>query len=189
MKFLTQGMGEPEISATKRTDRVDRMINLFMKLKRHPSRNRNYALKFFILEILNLFNVLSQIFVIDKFLGGKFLNYGVEMLGSWENFNNHDYDPMAYVFPKVTKCVFKTHSINADITPHDALCVLSLNIVNEKIYLLMWLWLIALTCVSAIAVFYRMAAVMFPSLRTYLLFKLGSNKWSHVADICREGKY
>ena len=100
------------------------MISLFSKLKRNPTRNRNYALKFFLLEIVNMFNVLAQIFVIDKFLGGKFLNYGVEMFGSMENFNNHDYDPMAFVFPKVTKCIFKTHSINSDIT----VSVFSLNL-------------------------------------------------------------
>ena len=38
---------------------------------------------------------------------------------------------------------------------HDALCLLPLNIVNEKIYLCMWVWLIFLAAASGLAVIYR----------------------------------
>ena len=42
---------------------------------------------------------------------------------------------------------------------HDALCLLPLNIVNEKIYLCMWVWLIFLAAASGLAVIYRSVVI------------------------------
>ena len=39
---------------------------------------------------------------------------------------------------------------------HDALCILPLNIVNEKIYIFLWFWLLLLGCLSTLVVAYRL---------------------------------
>ena len=65
--------------------------------------------------------------------------------------------------------------------------MLPLNIVNEKIYLVMWMWMIMLAVGSALAVFYRLTCIIFPQFRTYML-SLTSNKWSVAADVCRGGE-
>ena len=80
---------------------------------------------------------------------------------------------MDEVFPKMAKCQFNRHGPGGGIqvsiyykwttyespcySPqnHDALCLLPLNIVNEKIYLCMWVWLIFLAAASGLAVIYR----------------------------------
>ena len=49
-------------------------------------------------------------------------------------------DPMAKVFPKVTKCSFHKYGPSGTIEIRDGLCVLPLNIINEKIYILLWFW-------------------------------------------------
>lgn len=187
IKFFTKGMGEPETSASVRMDRVHRLKELFQKFQQQPNRNRNYAIKFLFFEIINLVNVIVQIFFINKFLGGRFLKYGVNLLDFY-NDNYNGLDPMGDVFPKVTKCTFRTHSIVADIIDHDAICVLSLNIVNEKVYLVMWLWLIVLAVMSGLTVIYRLAVILVPQLRQYMLWT-GNNKWKHVADTCKNGQY
>jgi hypothetical protein len=47
-------------------------------------------------------------------------------------------DPMAKVFPKLTKCTFYKYGFSGTVEKKDGLCVLPLNIINEKIYILVW---------------------------------------------------
>ena len=49
---------------------------------------------------------------------------------------------MAKVFPKLTKCTFHKYGPSGTIEIKDGLCVLPLNILNEKIYILLWFWLV-----------------------------------------------
>jgi hypothetical protein len=37
------------------------------------------------------------------------------------------------VFPRLTKCTFYNYGSSGTIQAHDALCVLALNIINEKV--------------------------------------------------------
>ena len=41
-------------------------------------------------------------------------------------------DPMAKVFPKVSKCTFHKYGPSGTIVNHDGLCILPINIINEK---------------------------------------------------------
>ena len=88
-----------------------------------------YVYKFILCELLNLVNVLGQMWLMDVFFNGQFTTYGLEVRQSWRCFSNHlkyfnDFklplkvvrlagqnieeraDPMARVFPKMTKCTF-----------------------------------------------------------------------------------
>ena len=51
-------------------------------------------------------NVVGQIFLVDKFLGGEFRRYGLEVANFLELDPEQRYDPMYRVFPKITKCTF-----------------------------------------------------------------------------------
>eukprot|EP00092_Neocalanus_flemingeri_P075251 GFUD01093199.1.p1 GENE.GFUD01093199.1~~GFUD01093199.1.p1 ORF type:complete len:449 (+),score=85.56 GFUD01093199.1:92-1348(+) len=184
IKFCTKDMKEMVLDDDVRLKRVDRLNLDYSKFK---GKNNHYAAKFFFCEIINLMNVIFQIFYINKFIGGKFLDYGSRIL----DYNKHidtQTDPMDDVFPKMTKCQFNRHGPGGDINNHDALCLLPLNIVNEKIYLVMWLWLITLAVASALAVIYRATCVVVPGVRTYMLWG-ETSKWSHIADVCKDGHY
>ena len=63
---------------------------------------------------MNLVNVICQILVIDHFIGGRFLDYGLQI---WR-YNQHidiGLDPMVEIFPKMTKCQFNRHGPGGDI--------------------------------------------------------------------------
>ena len=64
-------------------------------------------------------------------------------------------DPMARVFPKMTKCTFHKFGPSGTVEKFDGLCVLPLNIINEKIYVFLWFWFIILTVVTGMQVIYR----------------------------------
>ena len=44
-------------------------------------------------------------------------------------------DPMARIFPRVTKCTFKKFGPSGTLQTHDSLCVLPVNIINEVTFL------------------------------------------------------
>ena len=74
-------------------------------------------------------------------------------------------DPMNMVFPKVTKCTFHKYGPSGTITRHDGLCILALNIINEKIFVFLWFWFVVLAVISAAAVLYRVATLASLALR------------------------
>ena len=58
---------------------------------------------------------------------------------------------------RLTKCTFHKFGTSGELEKHDALCILPLNIFNEKIYIFLWFWMLALTSLTSIVVIYRCA--------------------------------
>lgn len=84
---------------------------------------------------------------------------------------------MVAIFPRMTKCTFHKYGSSGSLQKHDALCVLALNILNEKIYIFLWFWLIVLAVMSGIVLLYSSALVVLPSVRELVLkwhFRVGS---------------
>jgi innexin len=139
-----------------------------------------------------LFQV-GQIFLLDMFLGGAFRNYGAAVAAFTHipriPANMVDFaavNPMDQFFPKLTKCWLKSYGPTGTLQLKDRLCVLPLNIVNEKIFVILWFWLIFLTFVSTLAVLFRILVLSFPPLRTALIMaQLRYIKRSVVARIIR----
>ncbi|XP_037082030.1 innexin inx2-like [Pollicipes pollicipes] len=65
--------------------------------------------------------------------------------------------PMTEVFPKLTKCNFQLVGGSGSVESIDSICVMALNILNEKIYLLLWFWLVLLAAASVLAFAWRCA--------------------------------
>ena len=57
-------------------------------------------------------------------------------------------DPMTRVFPRMTKCIYKKFGASGTIQTHDALCMLPINVINEKIYVFLWYWLVLLATLT-----------------------------------------
>ena len=73
-------------------------------------------------------------FLMDRFFDGTFLTFGIEVISFAERDQEDRIDPMVYIFPRMTKCTFHKFGTSGEIEKHDAMCILPLNIVNEKIY-------------------------------------------------------
>jgi hypothetical protein len=113
--------------------------------------------------------VVGNIFFVDKFLGHTFLNYGTQVI-EFSNTNQDDRtDPMIAIFPRMTKCLFHTYGPSGTIQRHDALCILPLNILNEKIFIFLWFWFIILSVLSSLALLYSIAIALYPPIREAVL--------------------
>lgn len=116
-------------------------------------------------------------FLIDSFLGGEFFSYGTKVLALSQMDQEDRIDPMVAVFPRVTKCTFHKYGPSGSMQTHDALCILALNILNEKIYIFLWFWFIILGIISGMALAYSIAVITLPSIRETILlrrFKFGT---------------
>ena len=106
----------------------------------------------------------------DRFFDGAFLTFGLEVIAFAEQDQEDRLDPLIYVFPRMTKCTFHKFGTSGEVEKHDALCLLPLNIVNEKVYIFLWFWFILLTVLSFLVIVYRFIIVISPKMRAYLLY-------------------
>jgi len=166
LKMLVQDMNVPIIDDDAKEDRKKILVDYFAT-NRH--NHEFYAFKFFFCELLNFANVLGQIYFMDMFLGGEFTTYGSDVVRMSEMDPQDRTDPMARVFPKMTKCEFHKFGSSGTVEKLDALCVLPLNIINEKIYVFLWFWFVVVSLITGIQVIYRSIVLFSPKMREMLL--------------------
>lgn len=112
---------------------------------------------------MNLINVLWVIFCTNLFLGGHFYTLGFHF---WNEDFKGKMDVLDFVFPKVTKCNFYKYGPSGSIQKHDVLCVMALNVMNEKIFTFLWFWYVLLLIVTVLALIWRLITVLFHSRST-----------------------
>ncbi|GAB6025501.1 hypothetical protein CHUAL_011240 [Chamberlinius hualienensis] len=163
VKSLLLGLDIPIMKNKEvKTTKVQLLADFLVKTIGH---HRLYAGGYLFCELLNFINVISQLFITDAFLGGEFTTYGPEVI-KYANMNEANRtDPMIEIFPRITKCGFKQYGPSGDIQYHDALCVLPINIINEKIFIFMWFWFVILSIVSGLVIIYRIPLLFSSNLR------------------------
>jgi hypothetical protein len=166
IRMLVLDLNCPIVEEQAKNDRKKLLIEYFLTNLHHQDF---YAIKFFFCEVLNFANVIGQIYFMDTFLGGEFTTYGADVVRFTELEPEDRVDPMAKVFPKVTKCTFHKYGASGTVQKIDGLCVLPLNIVNEKIMVFIWFWFVILAVLSGLALLYRLAVVLRAQTRLYLL--------------------
>ncbi|KAL7647303.1 UNVERIFIED_CONTAM: hypothetical protein RMT77_000898 [Armadillidium vulgare] len=139
---------------------------------RTMKQHSRYAISFLFVEIFGVFIAILNLFLTNAFLGGEFFSFGpaaVKYLQSPAyDFNN----PLNEVFPKVGKCTWYKYGPTGTIQVHDAMCVLPLNIVNEKTYICLWVVYITTAVVTSIILIYHTIMFLIRGIRERLLLRL-----------------
>lgn len=180
LKKLTKKIPDAFASEKKYAEAIHSVLS-YMQLCQKT--NLRYGLSYVSFEILNLVNVVGQAYLMDCFLGGEFFTYGLQVIAFTEWSQELRYDPMIKRFPRVTKCTFRNFGPSGDVQKTDHMCLLSVNIINEKIYLFLWFWFVVLTVVTIAALFYRVGVLLnvqhfrYRSL-TYQGFAPGKTLWN-----------
>jgi len=131
---------------------------------------RTYFMTFVVFEVVYLFLGIAVFYSLDRFLDGQFMTYGLDAFehfkGKTELTEITDNDtkrtvqfplnPMCSVFPTVVSCTIKTFAVVKDAKDtKNTICMLGQNIMNQKIFLVLWLWFTILWCVSVCQIIYR----------------------------------
>jgi len=134
-------------------------------------------------EFANLAVVVASLVLTNVFLGGEFWQFGTESIQwQWQE-EQERLDPLSRVFPKMTKCDFHMYGPSGTLQNVDALCVLGVNALNEKIFLVLWFWLLLLLIVSLLQLLVRSALLLHPSWRiSFLRLSL----WPDMPSIAAE---
>ena len=150
----------------KTTKRIQHILRLYMKGNWHF----RYAAALCACEALNFAVVVIVWTQTDYFLNGTFSSYGSDFYthfhalitdGTNAPGGTDGTNPMESVFPKVTKCTFHTFGFSGTQQKVDGLCVLMLNIINEKVYYFLWFWYIVLGVISIGMIIRRSLMVFF----------------------------
>eukprot|EP00088_Acartia_fossae_P035740 TRINITY_DN36869_c0_g1_i1.p1 TRINITY_DN36869_c0_g1~~TRINITY_DN36869_c0_g1_i1.p1 ORF type:complete len:424 (-),score=70.36 TRINITY_DN36869_c0_g1_i1:104-1375(-) len=167
---------------------VEKFVKYFKSIFHH---NNWYFAHFVFCEFLNFALFSVQFYLTDMFLGYKFKWYG------WEVINYYSYtqrerndpnlmirDPMCAVFPTQVSCTIPNVGAAGGNQDHNGLCVLSQNIINEKIYLALWFWYSFLGPVSIFFIFFRLMTILFDGVRFSLIYKTIRHKYDDDVRKC-----
>jgi len=149
----------------------------------HISYNRAHSIVFILCEILNFVMVLFNFWFTNCFLSNTFHNYGPRVLGFLNGDPDSEFNPMNQVFPKVAKCDFHKYGPSGNIVRYDIMCVLALNIINEKIYFFLWFWFVFLSVIGGLQLIYRAMLLFMPRLRRALLRRHVSPNFRRSIDM------
>ena len=166
MEMLVLDLKNPVLGEQKAKECVKLVVDYFTA---NMHSHNFYAITFFLCEILNFVNVVAQIYLVDFFLGGQFTTYGLDVIGITEIEPQYRSDPMSKVFPKMAKCTFHKFGPSGTSETIDGLCLLPLNMINEKMYIFLWFWFISLSTITGFYLIYRSAVIFSPQFRLYLL--------------------
>lgn len=129
-----------------------------------------WARKLVMVDSLNLINILCNIFFVDWYLGNKFLTYGFHTLEyRLKSILERGLDPFDVIFPKMTKCSLNTFGPSGTVQTFDALCIMTVNVLNEKVYLLVWFVFLFLSVFTLIHHTIALIIICFPKLRKSFL--------------------
>ena len=140
-------------------------------------RHGNYLMvAYLFVKLLYLFNAIGQLFLLDYFLGIEYHMYGIHAAARL--LKGEDWT-MSERFPRVTLCNFQ---IRHQSRVHDYVvqCALTINLFNEKIFIITWFWLVFVAIISALNTLQWFArALYWPGQLHYVKKKLRAYEVSH----------
>ena len=158
LSLLLQNLGENTLNNGSESTKERRSV-IVRYILRNIRTHNVYVYKFIFCEFLNLVNIIGQIFLMDLFFGGQFTTYGLEVLSIANTDMESRVDPMAKIFPKVTKCTFPKYGPSGTVQNIDGGCILPINIINEKIYVFLWFWYLGIAIWSCIFFCFRLVTI------------------------------
>ncbi|ESO11487.1 hypothetical protein HELRODRAFT_132794, partial [Helobdella robusta] len=99
---------------------------------------------YIVVKILYLTNSVGQLFLLDKFLGVEFYTFGYHVLTFL--IANRQWTPTDR-FPHVTMCDFRIRQ-STNVHQYTVQCVLPINIFNEKVFTVIWFWLVIVAAIT-----------------------------------------
>ena len=159
IKHLRMDLFDPSLDGEKKVEQLKKLTDYFVKYR---GRHHLYGLRYFYVVVFNALHVLVDIIVTHYILNRNFLTYGWNYTFSSKMNRMRIQDQ---VFPKMSKCNLHLFGPSGTRQRWDGFCVLPMNILNEKMFLVLWYWYFVLLILSFISVFYWFYHMMSPKYR------------------------
>lgn len=177
MKYFGKGTRSRNIDNVEQTK--DRLIKYFKK--RVSKKYAVYLGGFIGCEILNLFVVIAHFYITDRFLNQRYLTFGWDM---WQYYSlpideqkvQWVVNPMCRTFPRVASCNYFRFGPGGDQEKINAICILALNMINDKVFALIWWWCCSLSCLGVLRLIYSAILASSAYLR-FQVFNLRVNRY------------
>ena len=133
-----------------------------------------YYYGFIFCEILNLLVTVIAYFLTNRFLAGRYLDYGIRVFQYYqfppeEKERTGVQNPMCYTFPRIASCDWHRFGSAGEQENINAICVLALNIINDKVFLIIWWWYYILFFLGISRLIFRIVQINSVRLRFYMI--------------------
>jgi len=136
-----------------------------------------YYFTFVFCEMLNVVLLIVIWSITDQFLSGNFHNYGSEVYGELVSgeygelakIADNQFNVMCNAFPTAISCTFNTTGTGASTQSDNGICILSQNILNQKVYLILWFWYILILSVGVAQIVFEAIVIAVPAFRNQLI--------------------
>lgn len=156
MKFLCKGTTTRSVE-----DADEKRLKLILFFSKNIHNKYNiYFAGFVFCELLNFLMVVLLIGLTHRFLHFHFVAYGFEvwqyyLLPEEEQRMPGVKNPMCNAFPRIASCDYWRYGAGGRQENINAICILNLNIINDKVFLILWWWFYLIALLSCIRVVYR----------------------------------
>jgi len=149
------------------TDERAKHVAVFKNISKKLSRK--YFWTFVACEMLNVIIGIISFLFINAFLSGHFSTYGADVLNYNLGNSANNRDPMCSLFPTIVDCALGTFAVTGAKDDKSTICILGQNILNQKIYFVLWLWFMVLFGVSVLVIINRLMCIFVPAFQRQVL--------------------
>ncbi|KAH7728729.1 Protein INX-3 [Aphelenchoides avenae] len=139
------------------------------------------AIAYLISKMLSVSNLILQLHLLSITVGYGRGDWALTIIGSAMNGN---YWPQTGLFPRTSFCVFETHSLGS-VQKRTAQCALMINMLNEKVFVLVYVWLALLVVPTVLNLVYSAMIVLVSFLRLWFVRRyiepMGNLRYSSVS--------
>jgi len=180
---LTASINKDPLTEVPLEDQVNGLGNFFI---RHPKWFDSCALKLLVWQGLCLLFSICQMYFMDIVLSHQFLHIG-NHIQNWEQLNT----ALDTIFPLVVMCEMSFFGNSGEVQNASGVCNLPINIINEKIYLIIWVWFLVMIVATVLVMLGQLCLLVAPYLRYVLLHKTIKSKppVHHIKRLIRRCSY
>jgi len=154
LKRCCNASTKKESDLDEETAEIANSIYLYTALPRnnHKSKSlgKSVAYSYILSKLLNLANVAFNIYLLNQFIGMGNTNWAFTIV---QNAYNHVYWDQTGFFPRITFCDLPIKGIGQQRV-HTVQCLLMINILIEKAYIIIYFWFLALFIMTFINLFW-----------------------------------
>jgi len=162
-KLLAKISRDPLIE-TPLEEQVEGLSNFLASNPKWYCRYANWRL---LCVFSTLFVAVLQAYVLDLTFDHQFITMGLDLLNASEGWEHHRI--VEDVFPLVTNCKMKYVGPTGKPLEDSGMCVLAINILNQKIFAVTYFLLLGILIYTTLVVFYEIVLMCMPSARYFML--------------------